>query len=258
MQYSFLAASTISVVLLITTLVSQMRKGTGFGTAVRQPLSVIFGILFVVFLGLFLKNAQNAVQSGTSAIGVQNGSSGTAPSTAVLPGNISLARLESLTNYSYTEVTHGGGRSMTISGNVYSADNWETTTPWVERYIGTHTYVKLGKWYASQGRSTPPLLGFAQQFWGMATNPTVRLREDGTCNFANTAGHVWTVVRANGGAETIVPMSACIADQSGALLQLLAGLSNAISGNKNIGASFTITAIGTVQPFAVPSPVVGG
>ena len=247
MHYSFLTASVISVVLLVATLVSQMRRGAGFGKAVRQPLSVIFGILFVAFLGLALKNAQNAAQSGTSPIGVQNGSSGTAPSTAVLPGNISLARLESLSNYSYTEVNSGGGRSMTISGNVYSADNWETTiSSMVIRYIGTTSYAKLGKWYASKGIQTPPLSEYAGQFLKLATNPALRLREGGSCNFANTAGHVWTVVNTN---FNILLISACIADQSGALLQS--------SESKNMGSTFTITAIGTVRPFTVPSPVVG-
>ncbi len=147
---------------------------------------------------------------------------------------------------------------MTISGNVYSSSNWEATAPWKVIHIGTQTYTNLGKWYLSQGNYTPPLPGFAEQFWGMATNPTLHLREGGSCNFANTAGHVWTVVNANGSTESIVLMSACIADQSGALLQSVAGLSNAISGNKNMGDSFTLTAIGTVQPFTAPSPVVGG
>ena len=257
MQYSFWAASA-SVVLLIMTLVSQMRRGVGLKTALRQPLSVIFGILFVVSLSLFLSNIHSAVQSGTPAIGAQSGSSSNTLSTATLPGNISLARLGSLANYSYTEVTNGGGKSMTISGNVYSANNWEITTPWKIIYIGNQAYTYLGKWYVSQSNNSPPLPGFSEQFWAMATNPTLRLREGSSCNFANTAGHVWTIVSANGSAENIVPMSVCIADQSGALLQSVAGLSNAISGNKNIGASFTITAIGTVQPFTAPSPVVGG
>ncbi|MHB1769728.1 MAG: hypothetical protein ACYCPH_01455 [Minisyncoccota bacterium] len=259
MQYSFLAASALCVAILIATLIGQIRKGVGFGMALRQPLSAIFGILFVVFLGLFLSNVRAVEQSGTPAGGAQSGTpSSTVARPTTLPGNISLARLESLTNYSFTQVTNGGGRSMTISGNVYDANNWEMTAPWKVIHIGTQTYTNLGKWYLSHQSYAPPLSGFAEQFWGMASNPTLRLREDGGCHFANTAGHVWTVVSANGNAENIVPMSACIADQSGALLQSVAGLSNALSGNKNLGDSFTITSIGTVQPIPAPSPVVSG
>jgi len=187
--------------------------------------------------------------SGSSASSDGGAANGTVPGTP-----LTLAGLESPTNYAFTlfipsTLVDGGGTTQTTS--VYSPSDWETqlgALP-VEIHVDGFVYVKLGNAW-SKATDSPnsyaqsALPGFAEQFFGMASNPSATVTDAGPCTVAGTSGHTWNVAVKG---TTTVLASACVADQGGAML------------SSSIGASdpqtFTMTAIGTVARIPVPGPV---
>ncbi len=206
--------------------------------------------------------ASTAVTAGcTNGSGGSSGPSGSSSSFdggaagGSIPGTpLTLAGLESPTNYAFTLVipsTLADGGSTTQMTSVDSPSDWEEqlgNLP-VEIHISGFVYVKLGSAWSKN--PDPPdsyqhgaLPGFAEQFFGMASNPSATVTSAGPCTVAGTNGHTWNVAPKG---STTVLASACVADQGGAML------------SSSIGASdpqtFTMTAIGTVAPIPVPSPI---
>ncbi len=186
-----------------------------------------------------------------------------APSSTLAPGPAppfpSLSQLESLSNYSYSEVAGNGRQAISISGNVASKSNYEFKSTVLSAYTvvaNGRTYTTLGnKVYSSPATSAdvPPLPGFAVQVASLVSAPSAMLlRYIGACSFAGERGDAWTITTPSAPANFGEIYRVCTDASSGYLLYVIAEVETATSA-PTVNEEFQVNSVGNVAPIRPPS-----
>jgi hypothetical protein len=205
--------------------------------------------------------------TATTAAGA-TATSGTGPAGSPGAGGLSLARLGSLTDYSFTSTAGNDGSTITVTGEVHDPTDWEThsASPAVTNYdVG-------GRGYAvAIGQVTPVTLKtpeglthldgettYAKALIGYTHVTGIRITTGGHCSVAGVRGTTYDVKSPGADATLLVETAtACVADGSGALLSFASGVpgGSAASAVHITGAttSFTVDAVGGTGPIAAPS-----
>jgi len=187
---------------------------------------------------------------------------------ASAPG-LTMSRLSSLRNYTFTASASNGGATFTVTGQVHGPEDWkvESTIPVAEtRYDvdGRGYAVTLGQ-VITVSFATPEGLthldgeySAAQGLVGYTHVLGERISTAGSCRVAGENGTVYHLRSPSDAASLLVETAtACVAQGSGALLSYAAGVpsGSAAQANGIAGASstFTVDSIGTVGVISAPS-----
>jgi len=231
--------------------------------ALRRP---VLGTMVVV-IGV-LATACGSTSSSSATTAAAGAASGSSPAASAGGGGLTLARLGSLTNYSFSTSTGNGGYSLTLTGEVHDSTDWEThsTSPAVTTYDvdGRGYTVALGQ-VASVTFKTPDGLThlngertYAQALIGYTHVAGIRITTGGACNVAGVAGTTYQVKSPSADASLLVETAtACVADGSGALLSYSSGVPGGSAANAahitGATTSFTVDAVGGIGPIAAPT-----
>ena len=229
----------------------------------------VIGFLGIATVGLVACGSSGATAgpSSTSAshtTAAGSGSTGTTTGSGGPPSGLDLAKLGSLTDYSATMTDNG----TTLSYSAHSPTDWEFgtgSTPilHVDGFSYTKSVNAQGQpvWYktadnpgAYQHTAYP---GAVAQFIGFTKATGVTVVRGAPCSAAGVAGHAWSV-RSPSNSTLTEQETACVADQSGALLSLGTGASGSAVPSSGFSYSVTVTSIGNVATIPVPSPVQAG
>ncbi len=142
------------------------------------------------------------------------------------PSGIDLAKLGSLTDYSATMTDNG----TTLSNSAHSPTDWELGTGSAPiLHVDGFTYTKTVNPRGSRSGARPPTAraitstprtpGAVAQFIGFTKAAGVTVVRGAPCSAAGVAGHMWSIKSPSNSTLT-EQESACVADQSGALLSL--------------------------------------
>ena len=211
--------------------------------------------------------ACGSTSSSSTTAAAAGPASGSSSAASAGEGGLSLSRLGSLTNYSFTAAAGNGGYTFTVTGEVHDSTDWEThsTSPAVTTYdVDGHGYtVALGQ-VASATFKTPDGLThlngektYAQALIGYTHVAGIRITTGGACNVAGVAGTTYQVKSPSADASLLVETAtACVANGTGALLSYSSGVpgGSAASAAHITGAttSFTVNAVGGIGPIAAP------
>lgn len=197
--------------------------------------------------------------TGSTGSTATSASSGSGPTGTV--SGLDLSKLGSLTNYAGTMTDSG----TSISVSVHSPTDWqETLGSSPALHIDGFSYGKSinaqGQpvWYKSaddsQAYQSSPYPGAAAQFAGLTKVAGATIVRGAACSVAGISGHTWTIKSPNDVAASSAA-SACVADQSGALLSLGSGISGSAVPTGGLSFTYTMTSVGGVAVIPVPSPV---
>jgi len=201
-----------------------------------------------------------AAPAGSSAAAAPTGSS--APGGTV--SGLDLSKLGSLTNYTGTMTDNG----TSISVSVNSPTNWQETLGNIPTlHIDGFSY---GKSINAQGQPVwyknadspdeyqqSPYPGAVAQFSGFTKVGGASIVRGAACTVAGVTGHTWTIKSPTTGTLT-EGESACVADQSGALLSLGTSASGSAVPSNGFAYTYTMDTVGGVPVTPVPSPVQAG
>lgn len=201
----------------------------------------------------------------TKAAGAATTSASAGAATNGASSGLDLSKLGSFTSYTGTMTDNG----EVISVRVHSPADWQETlgkTP-PSLYIDGSAYGRSlnaqGQpvWYRNtappQVYEQSPYPGAAQQFAGMTKVYGVTVVRGAPCTVAGVSGHTWTIKSRSSG-MLAEGESACVADQSGALLSLNTSASGSDVPASGLSYSYTMTSVGGVPSIPVPSPVQAG
>ncbi len=197
--------------------------------------------------------ACGSTSSSLGSSGASASPSSPATTNAAAPDGLALAKLGVLTNYTSTITDNG---QFTETFRVHSPSDWEVfegkPTP-LSVNVGGFTYLDVPSvsgttltysWQRSattQSYAQSPYPNYAAGFAALTHVAGAKLVRAGACIQAGIAGHLWHFAAAAPGA--VYPhVSACIADQSGALLTY----------DQAPIQTFAITSVNDVAAIAVP------
>ena len=196
-----------------------------------------------------------------TAGGGQTAASGSSPSSSTGGGGLTLSRLASLTNYSFTATAGNGGYTFTVTGEVHDPSDWEThsTSPAVTNYDvnGRGYAVALGQVTSGPPQQLDGEATYAQALIGYTHVTGIRITTAGPCTVAGIQGTTYKVKSPGADASLLVETAtACVANGTGALLSYSSGVpgGSAASAAHITGAttSFTVNAVGGIGPIAAP------
>jgi len=228
---------------------------------------VAMGMVTVVLGVVAAACGSSGSSTATTAPGA-TAASGTSSAGSPGGGGLSLARLGSLTDYSFTSTAGNGGSTFTVTGEVHGPTDWEThsTSPAVTSYdVGGRGYaVAIGQVTAVTFKTRDGLTHldgeptYAQALIGYTHVTGIRITTGGHCSVAGVPGTIFQVKSPSADASLLVETAtACVADGSGALLSYSSGVpsGSAASAVHITGAatSFTVNAVGGIGPISVPS-----
>jgi len=188
-------------------------------------------------------------------------STASAPSSGV--EGLNLARLGSLTNYSFVSTSGNDGYTFTITGEVHDPDDWEThsTSPDVTNFdVNGRGYgVALGQVIAGPPQKLAGETTYAQALIGYTHVTGIRITTGGTCDVAGVQGTTYEVRSPAADASLLVETAtACVAKNTGALLSYSSGVPGGSAasavGISGANISFKLTAVGGIAPIAAPQP----
>lgn len=206
--------------------------------------------------------------SGTTSPGGAKGASGQNAQVSSGLGGLTIARLGSLTDYSFISRSGNEGYTFTVTGQVHDATDWEShsTSPAVTNFdVGGRGYgVAIGQVTPVTFKSPDGLTHlngeatYAQALIGYTHVTGIRVAAAGPCNVAGVDGTTYHVKSPAADASLLVETAtACVANGSGALLSYSSGVPGGSAANAThlTGAetSFTVTAIGGVGPISAPA-----
>lgn len=242
----------------------------------RECRQARIGLAFA-FLCVFsaaCRNSKTAASSTSSADGTGSATATSTPRSTTkgitsTGSGLTLDRLSSLTNYTYTTVSGNGGYTFTVTGQVHSPTNWQATSsaPRVTTYdVGGRGYaVALGQVSPVTFRSPQGFSHLAGEYSaaeslvGYTHVAGISITTGGACSAAGASGTTYHVKSPSADASILVETAtACVANSTGALLSYTSGVPGG-SGAAAIhlaGANitFTVEAIGGVSPISAPSP----
>ncbi len=197
----------------------------------------------------------------TNPTGTSSSTTSTDLTSATSGGGLSLARLGSLTNYSFVSTAGNDGYTFTITGEVHDPTDWEThsTSPDVTDYDvnGRGYSVALGQVIAGSPQTLDGETSYAKALIGYTHVTGIQITTGGVCDVAGVRGATYQVKTPGADASLLVETAtACVAKNTGALLSYSAGVpgGSAASAVHITGAntSFKITAVGGIAPIAAP------
>ena len=220
--------------------------------------------------GLVLGVALAGCGASSHSGGQTTAPGGASPSPAQLAGasGLTLARLSSLRNYTFTASASNGGVAFTVTGQVHSPTDWKTesTIPVAESHfdVGGHGYaITLGQVIAVSFATPEGLTHLDGEYsaaeslvgYTHVTGESITTR--GSCRVAGESGTVYHLQSPGNAASLLVETATgCVARGSGALLSYAAGVpsGSAAQANNLAGASltFTVTSIGGVGQISAP------
>lgn len=221
------------------------------------------GVVMVCALGLAgCGSSAGASPPSSGTANAPSGSSATSSSPTTAGGGTqnasfpSVSALSSFTNYTFTETSGAGTASLTITGRVYDARDYETEVGSTQQYYVNGTaYGVLGTIISKTPASptdVPPLGGYATQVGDVAHKSLgITVKKLGSCEVANHQGISWAVGTGAVPSAYSQLYQACTDAKTGGLLSLQAG-AHIGSAQAEINESFTLTSIGTVGPIAAP------
>lgn len=204
-------------------------------------------------------SGSNPATSGTSSGQSKAGSSGGV--------GLSLARLGSLKNYTFTTSAGNGGYTFTVTGKVYGPTSWEThsTAPAVTTYdVDGRGYALAIGQVISVSFKTPEGLThldgettYAEALIGYTHVAGIQIKTSGQCSVAGEAGTTYHVQSPSAAASLLVETAtACVANGTGALLSYSSGVPSGSAAQAahitGAGTSFRVNSIGGVNPIAPP------
>jgi hypothetical protein len=168
----------------------------------------------------------------------------------------SVGALSSFTNYTFTETSGAGTASLTITGRVYDARDYETEVGSTKQYyVNGYAYGVLGTIISKTPASSndvPPLGGYATQVGDVVHKSLgITVKKLGSCSVANHQGTSWAIGTGTTPSAYSQLYQACTDATTGGLLSLQAG-AHIGSSQPEINESFALTSIGTVGPIAAP------
>lgn len=233
----------------------------------RHGRGWVIGFLGIATVGLAACGSSGAAAgpstSASHTTTAGSGSTGTTTGSGGSPSGLDLAKLGSLTDYSATMTDNG----TTLSYTVHSPTDWELSVGTPIVYVGGFSYTKSVNaqgqpvWYKSAdspgGYQQTAYPGAVAQFTGFTKVAGATIVKGAACTAAGVAGHTWSIKSPSNSTVT-EQESACVADQSGALLTLTTGASGSAVPSNGFAYSMTVTSIGNVATIPVPSPVQAG
>ncbi len=176
-------------------------------------------------------------------------------------GGLSLARLGSLTNYSFVSTAGNDGYTFTITGEVHDPNDWEThsTSPDVTDYDvnGGGYSVALGQVIPGPPQKLAGEATYAQALIGYTHVAGIRITTAGTCDVAGLQGTTYQLKTPGADASLLVETAtACVATNTGSLLSYSSGVPGGSAANAvhltGASTSFKVTAVGGIAPIAAP------
>ncbi|MGC8511944.1 MAG: hypothetical protein ACP5P1_02750 [Acidimicrobiales bacterium] len=220
-----------------------------------------------VTAGILIAACGSAGNPKTVAAGqtTPTSTSSSTPPTSSTPstsgGGLSLARLGSLTNYSFVSTAGNDGYTFTVTGEVHGPTDWKThsTSPDVTNYDvnGRGYSVALGQVIPGSPQTLDAETSYAKALIGYTHVTGIQITTGGVCDVAGVQGTTYQVKTPGADASLLVETAtACVAKNTGALLSYSSGVpgGSAASAVHITGAntSFKITAVGDVAPIAAP------
>lgn len=173
---------------------------------------------------------------------------------------LSLSRLTSIKNYSFTQVVGNGGASLTMVGLIHSPTNFEISLGSTHTiFVGGQAYEVLGP-LAPQKISIGPnyfqqqgIIEAANEFVDFTKAHGVTVEKTGTCTVANIPGTTYTEASPSNVTILKIEQVACISNSNGALLSIVQQASGTASPTGNGQRfNFQITGVNNVAPIALP------
>ncbi len=184
-------------------------------------------------------------------------------------GALTLTRLSSLRDYTFTSSSSNAGYTFTTIGQVHDPEDWKTesTFPVAEtRYdVGGRGYAfTLGQVIAVSFQTPEGLTHLdgeysaAESLVGYTHVTGERITTSGSCRVAGESGTVYHLESPSAAASLLVETATgCVAQGSGALLSYTAGVPSGSAAQANnlarASLSFTVTSIGGVGVITAPT-----
>lgn len=177
--------------------------------------------------------------------------------------DLSLAKLSSLSDYSWSYSIDNGMMPMNLTGVFVNSGNYEFQMNHgaKTRVVGSQVFEHLGAatlgnfgWMLLRGQRQPSEgeVPAAQHFYSIVTNTSAySTQASGKCHVAGEVGTQYIISTRNGGAYA-QHGRACVAQNGGALLSFSFMVSTG-GGSAPLGDRFVVTRIGGFPPFTVPS-----
>ena len=229
-------------------------------------VTVVLGVTISACGSTSGSSGSNLPSSGTGS-GQSNATSAATSAGSSASAGLSLTRLGSLKNYTFTTSAGNGGYTFTITGQVHDSTNWETqsTAPAVTTYdVGGRGYALAIGHVISVSFNTPEGLThlngettYAKSLIGYTHVTGIQIKTTGPCNVAGVAGTTYHVQSPSADASLLVETAtACVANGSGALLSYSFGVPSGSAANaahiSGAGGSFRVNSIGRVGQIALP------
>ncbi len=216
-------------------------------TSKRTIVYIILPLVAVIIIILYLITPKNNNISSKNSTLINNNS---------LVSNksiLTLSKLTALKNYTFSFTDH----SLTITGLVYSPQNWSTQQPLPLYHINGYIYTDLANtWYrqteGSNNYSNSPYIKSAKQFIGFGSVTGVILQKGKSCSVSGVTGHLWTIKRTDVGSSLIKLASSCISSKGYMLSENIWSQVSPKNVSKYTNL-FIITSIGSVKPYKPPA-----
>ncbi len=166
---------------------------------------------------------------------------------------LNLSKLTSLKNYTFSFTDN----SLTMTGVVYSKNNWSLQKPFQEYHVNGYIYTKLANtWYrqneALNNYAHSPYISSAEQFIGYKNVYGIKLQEGKSCTIAGVKGHLWIFKSPSNGGLLNEVASSCISNKGYMLSEYIGAQGSAINGKKYT-SSFIIQSIGDTKAYIPPT-----
>ncbi|NNN16591.1 MAG: hypothetical protein HKL82_12160 [Acidimicrobiaceae bacterium] len=206
------------------------------------------------------KKSSGSKSSSSSTTLASTTTSTTAATVSAFP---SLAQLESSSNYAYSLTTVNGATTFRTTGIVSAPNAFEFkvggSTSYTVIYHGTSYTISNGQVISAPvgpSAQVPPLVGFASQVNGVATNSaSFATQQGGSCSQGGISGNLWTIHTNNVPANLGQTYTVCTQSSTGLLLSVSYSAQVGSATTQTLEQQFELTAVGN-QPAVTP-PTVG-
>ncbi len=216
----------------------------------------------MVFVSCGSSGSSKTVAAGqTNPAGTSSSTTSTDSTSATSGGGLSLARLGSLTNYSFVSTAGNDGHTFTITGKVHGPNDWEihSTSPDVTNYDvnGSGYGVALGQVIPGPPQKLAGETTYAKALIDYTHVAGIRITTGGVCDVAGVQGTTYLVRSPAADSSLLVETAtACVAKSTGALLSYSSGVPGGSAANAahitGATTSFKVTAVGGIGPITAP------
>ncbi len=239
-----------------------------------RSVSGILGTVVALGVALSACGSSGSSSPTTSVAKRSSGSKSSTPSTifattttstseAIANAFPSVAQLESSSNYAYSLTTTNGSTTFTTTGIVSAPNAFEFkvggSTNYTVIYHGTSYTISNGQVVSAPvgpSAQTPPLVGFAAQVSGVATNSaSFTTKQVGSCTQGGVSGDLWTIHTNNVPSNLGQTYTVCTQSSTGLLLSVSYSAQVGSATTQTPEQKFELTAVG--NQAAVTPPTAG-